>query len=73
MRFTMIVNHANAKKNEKAWREPLNRPQIRSEKAAREEAEGIVKNFNDTLRAGERPRVLIDVEFGDKIAADFAD
>jgi hypothetical protein len=69
VKFTLIVNHADARAGENAWREPLNRPQIKSEAAAREEGARTVANFNDTLRDGERPRVLIGVEFGENDAS----
>jgi hypothetical protein len=59
--FEMIVNHANAKPHEQAWREALKDSATLEE--AKKEAQGIIDFWNATLRpqAGERPRKLIRV------------
>lgn len=62
MKFKIKVKEKdNPEKN--PWLEPYNKPEIRSKKMARTWAKSIVDFFNNTLREGEKERVLLDVIF----------
>lgn len=61
MKFTLKVAYLDG--SGAPWTEPYNRPEIGSEEAAKSWAERTIKNFNDTLRPGEKARKFLGVFF----------
>lgn len=59
MRFIIKVQHADA--NPETWDEDYNRPEIKTFQEAQTWSYVLVKNFNATLRPGERPRNVVSV------------